>query len=299
MWWDACHVSWNVFPRSRLNARVYSKVLSPWTSGSGLPYPHPIPCIQFLHSLHGCSNLHMGSEILILAVTACSWSKNITQTTLWGIHRQKGNHMLADYKHHKVDSVRDSAPQKLSIHSSTTNAPSPLKNSLSTLPPQTPPHQQCLCRFRTSRACTWHPCPWLCGSCHHSIWSPEYCRYHCGIVFPLPRELFLSDCSHWVFPPRISPGACLTHHNGPILPATPDRRPSQRHYQQNFNVCWHWLTQRLWLPWRIFEHVFLWESLANIPTQFFNSIYACTPFQPLGNVLCHCPYKEGSSAKPQ
>ena len=26
-------------------------------------------------------------------------------------------------------------------------------------------HQQCLCHFRTSGACTWCPCPWLCGSC--------------------------------------------------------------------------------------------------------------------------------------
>ena len=33
----------HVFPRSRLNARTYSRVLSPSTSGSGLPYPIP-PC---------------------------------------------------------------------------------------------------------------------------------------------------------------------------------------------------------------------------------------------------------------
>ena len=38
MWWDGCHVSWNVFPRSRSNARVYSRVLSPSTSGFSLPY---------------------------------------------------------------------------------------------------------------------------------------------------------------------------------------------------------------------------------------------------------------------
>ena len=33
----------HVFPRSRLNTRTYSKVLSSSTSGSGLPYPIP-PC---------------------------------------------------------------------------------------------------------------------------------------------------------------------------------------------------------------------------------------------------------------
>ena len=30
------------------------------------PSHHALPCIQCLHGLHGCSNLHMGSEILIL-----------------------------------------------------------------------------------------------------------------------------------------------------------------------------------------------------------------------------------------
>ena len=46
----------------------------------------------------------------------------------------------------------------------------------------------------------------------------------CGIVFPLPRKLFFSGCSHWVFPPWIFSGACLIRHNGPTLPPTPDRR---------------------------------------------------------------------------
>ena len=65
-WWDGCHVSWNVFQGSRLNARA--RVLSPSTSGSGLLYPkhHALPCIQCLHGLHGRSNLHMGLEIWIL-----------------------------------------------------------------------------------------------------------------------------------------------------------------------------------------------------------------------------------------
>ena len=62
----------HVFPRSRLNARAY------YTLGFSHPYPqhlvqachtpsHPaLPYIQCLHSLHGHSNLHMGSEILCI-----------------------------------------------------------------------------------------------------------------------------------------------------------------------------------------------------------------------------------------
>ena len=32
--------------------------------------------------------------------------------------------------------------------------------------------------------------------------------------------------------------------------------------------------------------------LADVPTQFFNGIWACMPFPHLGSVLCCCPYKE-------
>ena len=85
-WWDGCHVSWNVFPRSKLNARAYSRVLSPSTSGSGLPYPMP-PCTFLypepawptfsLQSPHGIINSDPG----ILAVIARSWSKNRSLTS--------------------------------------------------------------------------------------------------------------------------------------------------------------------------------------------------------------------------
>ena len=53
----------HVFQRSRLNARAYSKVLSPSKSGSGLPYPIPpwTSLYPVQHSLHGHSNLHLGS----------------------------------------------------------------------------------------------------------------------------------------------------------------------------------------------------------------------------------------------
>ena len=37
------------------------------------------------------------------------------------------------------------------------------KLSLSTLLPHTLLHQQCLCCFQTSRACTWCPCPYICA----------------------------------------------------------------------------------------------------------------------------------------
>ena len=115
-------------------------------------------------------------------------------------------------------------------------------------------------------------------------------------MFPLPRKLFLSGCSHWVFPPWISSGACWIHHNGPTLPPTPDRRPSRRRYQQNFDVCWHRLTLSLFfcLPCKILEQLFFMGSpvLADIPTQFFYGIWVCAPFPHSGSVLCRCPYKE-------
>ena len=75
-----------VFPRSRSNAWVYSRILSPSTSGSGLPYPIP-PCTSLypvparptwpFQSPHGIRN----SDVGILAVTARSWSKNRSLTS--------------------------------------------------------------------------------------------------------------------------------------------------------------------------------------------------------------------------
>ena len=99
-----------------------------------------------------------------------------------------------------------------------------------------------------------------------------------------------------MFSPWISSGACLICHNGLTLPPTPDRRPSLRRYQQNVYVCWHPLSQILLLrlPWKILEQLFFMGSpvLADVPTQFFNGIWACTPFPHSGSVLCRCPYKE-------
>ena len=69
MWWDGCHISWNVFPRSRSNARAYSRILSPSTSGYSLPYPIP-PCTSLypvparptwlFQSPHGIRNSDVG-----------------------------------------------------------------------------------------------------------------------------------------------------------------------------------------------------------------------------------------------
>ena len=104
----------------------------------------------------------------------------------------------------------------------------------------------------------------------------------------------LTLCSHPEFPSNS--GACLICHNGPTLPPTPDRRPNWRHYQQNFYVCWHRLSQilLLCLPWKILEQLFFTGSpiLPDVPIQFFNGIWACTPFPHTGSVLCLCPYKE-------
>ena len=76
----------HVFPRSRLNARAYSRVLSPSTSGCGLLYPIP-PCTSLypvparptwpFQSPHGIRN----SDPRILAVTASSWSENRSLTS--------------------------------------------------------------------------------------------------------------------------------------------------------------------------------------------------------------------------
>ena len=58
----------HVFPRSRSNARAYSKFSHPQhlVPACHTPSHHALPCIQCLNCLHGRSNLHMGSEILML-----------------------------------------------------------------------------------------------------------------------------------------------------------------------------------------------------------------------------------------
>ena len=183
-------------------------------------------------STYGIRNSDTG----ILAVTARSWSKNRSLTSSL-------RPLCGAYTDRKVTTRWPTMSfTKIILLDTLWNS-----KTFSTLLPQTLLHQQCLCHFLTSRACTWCPCPWLCGSCHHGIWSPECSRHplSCGIVFPLPRKLFLLGCSHWVFPPWISSGACWICHNGPTLPPTPDRRPSRRRYQQN--ICWHRLTLNLFL----------------------------------------------------
>ena len=76
----------HVLPRSRLNARAYSRVLSHSTSCDSLPYPIP-PCTSLypvpvrptwpFQSPHGIRNSDPG----ILVVTASSWSKNRSLTS--------------------------------------------------------------------------------------------------------------------------------------------------------------------------------------------------------------------------
>ena len=57
-----------VFPRSRSNAKAYSRISHPQhlVPACHTPSHHALPCIQCLHGPHGHSNLHMGSEILML-----------------------------------------------------------------------------------------------------------------------------------------------------------------------------------------------------------------------------------------
>ena len=76
----------HVFQRSRLNDSTYSRILSPWTSGSGLLYRIP-PCTSLypeparptwpFQSPHGMRNSNPG----ILAVTAPNWSKKRSLTS--------------------------------------------------------------------------------------------------------------------------------------------------------------------------------------------------------------------------
>ena len=87
LWWDGCHVSWNMFPRSRLNARAYSRVLSPSVFGSSLPYPIP-PCTSLypepawptwlFQSPHWDQKFGSWDPV---SVTAHSWSKNRSLTS--------------------------------------------------------------------------------------------------------------------------------------------------------------------------------------------------------------------------
>ena len=243
-WWVGCRVSWNLFPRSRLNARAYSRVLSPSVVlACHTPSHHALPCILCLHGLHGRSNLHMGSEIRILG----SWQSQhaADQRTGPQPHHRPLCGAFSDRKVTTCWPTISFTKMILSEALCTTKTFSILfcyKHS----------YTSCACRFLTSRASTWCSCPWLCGSCHHGIWSPGHSRHplSCGLVFPLPHKLFLSECSHSVFTPWISSGACLIGHNGPTLRPTPDRRPSRRCYQQNFYVCWYRLTLilLLWLP---------------------------------------------------
>ena len=210
-----------VFPRSRLNARAYSRVRSPSTSGSGLPYPMP-PCTSLyplparptwpFQSPHGIRNSNPG----ILALTARSWSKNRSWSLIPSLRL-----LCGAYTDRKVTtrwpiisftkmilSETLCTSKTFSIHSSATNAPT-LAVPLS---------------FRTSRACTGCPCPWLCGSCHHGICSPEYSIHplSCGIVFPLPHSSSHSvyiECSHPEFPQVLAWFAtmvrpCLPHLTG-------------------------------------------------------------------------------------
>ena len=146
--------------------------------------------------------------------------------------------------------------------------------------------------------CTWSPCPWLCSSCDHSIWSPEYSKYplFCGIVFPIPQTLPLRTFTLSV--PTLS---FLMY----LLDSPQWLDPASNTWQEAKPET---LPMELWcllappnsdsivvITIKILEHLFVFlrlPVLADIPTQFFNSIWACTPLPHSGSVLCHCPYKE-------
>ena len=128
------HFLKHVFPRSRLNARAYSRVLSPSTSGSGLPYPiptslYPMPAWPTwpFQSPHGIRNSDAG----ILPVTARSWSKNRSLTSslrpLCGAYTdRKVTTRWPTISFTKMILSETLCTSKtFSIHSSTTNTPTP------------------------------------------------------------------------------------------------------------------------------------------------------------------------------
>ena len=99
-----------------------------------------------------------------------------------------------------------------------------------------------------------------------------------------------------MFPPHPEFPEVLAWFATIALSCLPHLTGGQASDQQNFDVYWLCLTLilLLCLPRKILEQVFFMGSpvLADVPTQFFNSIWACTPFPHWGSVLCHCPYKE-------
>ena len=127
----------HVFPRSRSNARAYSRILSPSTSGSGLPYPIP-PCTSLypmpaqptwlFQSPHWIRNSDAG----ILAVTARSWSKKRSLTSsltpLCGAYtdRKVITHWLTMSFTKMILPETLWASKTFSIHSSATNTPTPV-----------------------------------------------------------------------------------------------------------------------------------------------------------------------------
>ena len=82
------------------------------------------------------------------------------------------------------------------------------KLSLSSLPPQTLLHQQCLCCFWTSRACTWCPCPYICAK--WGLCSKFVTAFFCAILTHKKkmthrhwgRYYWLK--THWNFPRGLS-----------------------------------------------------------------------------------------------
>ena len=69
MWWDGCHVSWNMCSQEAgqmLGRTLGFSHLQHLVPACHIPSHHALPCIQCLHGQHGRSNLHMGSEILML-----------------------------------------------------------------------------------------------------------------------------------------------------------------------------------------------------------------------------------------
>ena len=68
-WWDGGHVSWNMCSQEAGQMFWHTLCFSHLphlVPACHTPSHHALPCIQCLHGLHGRSNLHKGSDILML-----------------------------------------------------------------------------------------------------------------------------------------------------------------------------------------------------------------------------------------
>ena len=187
----------HVFPRSMSNARAYSRVLWPSASGSVLLYPippctslYPVPALPKwpFQSPHGIRN----SDLVILAVTAPSWSKK-------QVHNLISRLLCRAYKDRKLTThwLTISFTKMILLETQQ------LKNFLNPF--------FCHKHSYTSSFVLQLPPQYWVSRIQQT--STSLLDSVSTALQTLPLEF-----SHWVFPPWISSGTCLICHNSLTLP---------------------------------------------------------------------------------